>query len=59
MVLEPEFVDVKGNRLVLVSEALFAICGEFGIRLEDCFYMTEDGPKLFTAQSPSIEQPFG
>lgn len=33
--------------------------GEFGVRLEDCLYITEDGPRLFTALSPSIDQPFG
>ncbi|WP_411820960.1 Xaa-Pro peptidase family protein [Hyphococcus formosus] len=33
--------------------------GEFGVRLEDCLYMTEDGPKLFTDLSPSIDAPFG
>ncbi len=35
------------------------IFGEFGIRLEDCLYMSEDGPQLFSALSPSIDQPFG
>jgi len=35
------------------------IYGEFGIRLEDCLYITEDGPRLFTALSPSIDAPFG
>jgi Xaa-Pro dipeptidase len=33
------------------------IPGEFGIRLEDCWHMTEAGPKLFTRLAPSIEQP--
>jgi Xaa-Pro dipeptidase len=33
------------------------IPGEFGIRLEDCWYMTESGPKLFTPLAKSIEQP--
>lgn len=33
--------------------------GEFGVRLEDCLYITEDGPRLFTALSPSIDTPFG
>ena len=41
------------------DEPMIAIYGEFGIRLEDCFYMTDNGPKLFTKQSPSIDQPFG
>lgn len=31
--------------------------GEFGIRLEDCWHMTQSGPKLFTALAASIEQP--
>ena len=31
--------------------------GEFGIRLEDCWYMTENGPKLFTPLAHSIDQP--
>ena len=35
------------------------IFGEFGVRLEDCLYITETGPKLFTKFSPSIDQPFG
>ena len=33
------------------------IPGEFGIRLEDCWYMTEGGPKLFTPLAQSIDQP--
>ncbi|KTE07104.1 M24 family metallopeptidase [Sphingopyxis sp. H115] len=35
------------------------IPGEFGIRLEDCFYMTESGPKYFSEPPPSIDKPFG
>lgn len=35
------------------------IPGEFGIRLEDCFYMTDSGPKWFSEPPPSIDQPFG
>ena len=31
--------------------------GEFGIRLEDCWYMTEAGPKLFTPLAKSIDDP--
>lgn len=33
------------------------IPGEFGIRLEDCWYMTENGPKTFTPLAQSLEQP--
>jgi hypothetical protein len=39
--------------------ATLTIYGEFGVRLEDCFYMTEDGPRFFSKQSPAIDQPFG
>ncbi|MBD3733643.1 MAG: aminopeptidase P family protein [Sphingopyxis sp.] len=35
------------------------IPGEFGIRLEDCFYMTDNGPKWFSEPPPSIDRPFG
>ncbi len=35
------------------------IFGEFGVRLEDCLYIAEDGPRLFTDLSLSIDQPFG
>ncbi|WP_082545006.1 M24 family metallopeptidase [Sphingopyxis sp. Root1497] len=34
------------------------IPGEFGIRLEDCFYMTESGPQWFSEPPPSIDRPF-
>jgi Xaa-Pro dipeptidase len=33
------------------------IPGEFGVRMEDCWHMTNAGPKLFTALAASIEQP--
>ncbi|MBL0767207.1 Xaa-Pro peptidase family protein [Sphingopyxis sp. XHP0097] len=35
------------------------IPGEFGIRLEDCFYMAADGPRWFSEPPPSIDAPFG
>jgi Xaa-Pro dipeptidase len=56
---------VRGNKTKLQpgmcfsDEPMIAIYGEFGIRLEDCLYITEQGPKLFTKQSTSIDQPFG
>ena len=34
------------------------IPGRFGIRLEDCFYMTPDGPRFFSEPPRSIDQPF-
>lgn len=39
-------------------EPNISIYGEFGIRLEDCAYMTEDGVKWFTEPSNSIDDPF-
>jgi Xaa-Pro dipeptidase len=35
------------------------IPGKFGVRLEDCWYMTASGPKFFTQPPPSIDRPFG
>ena len=56
---------VRGNNtpiqpgMCFSDEPTIAIYGEFGIRLEDCLYITPSGPKFFTKQSPSIDQPFG
>ncbi len=33
------------------------IPGEFGVRMEDCWYVTEQGPKLFTTLAKSIDDP--
>ena len=33
--------------------------GKFGVRHEDCLYMTADGPKLFTGLTPSMDDPMG
>lgn len=35
------------------------IFGEFGVRLEDCLYMTEDGPSWFTVPPDSLDDPVG
>src|SRR5580704_5534533 len=56
---------VKGNRTQLQpgmcfsDEPTIAIYGEFGVRLEDCMYITESGARMFTKQSPAIDEPFG
>jgi Xaa-Pro dipeptidase len=56
---------VKGNKTPLQpgmcfsDEPTICIYGEFGIRLEDCFYVTEDGGRFFTRQSTAIDKPFG
>ncbi len=55
---------VRGNKAPLEIgmcfsiEPTIAIPGEFGIRLEDCAYMTADGPKWFSHPSKSISEPF-
>ncbi len=41
------------------NEPMISIPGEFGVRLEDHFYMTESGPKWFTEPSHSLDDPFG
>ena len=56
---------VKGNKQLLEPgmcfsiEPTISIIGEFGVRLEDCVYMTENGPKWFSEPSKSIFEPFG
>ena len=56
---------VRGDRTPLdvgmcfSNEPMICVPGEFGIRLEDHFYMTEEGPRWFTQPSPSIDDPFG
>lgn len=56
---------VRGNKTPIAQGMCFSdeptivIYGEFGVRLEDCLYITESGPKMFTPQSPSLEHPFG
>jgi Xaa-Pro dipeptidase len=35
------------------------IPGKFGVRIEDCWHMTETGPRFFTQPPPSIDRPFG
>jgi len=56
---------VKGNKtrleagMCFSNEPTIAIYGEFGVRLEDCMYITPGGARMFTKQSPAIDQPFG
>ncbi len=55
---------VKGNMQPLQAGMCFSIepnisiPGEFGVRLEDCAYMTADGPRWFSKPSISIREPF-
>lgn len=41
------------------NEPMICVPDQFGIRLEDHFYMTEQGPRWFTQPSHSIDDPFG
>ena len=56
---------VKGNRTSLApgmcfsDEPMITNYAEFGVRLEDCFHVTENGAEFFTPPSPSIDDPFG
>jgi len=55
---------VKGNKtpmkpgMCFTNEPMLVIPGEFGVRLEDDFHITENGPRYFTTPSPSIDEPF-
>jgi len=41
------------------NEPMIVVPGQFGIRLEDHFHMTADGPKWFTRPQNSLDDPFG
>ncbi len=41
------------------DEPMICIYGEFGVRLEDIFYMTEAGARWFTEPCRSVDDPFG
>jgi len=55
---------VKGNQQPLKAgmcfsiEPTISIPGEFGVRMEDCVYMTAGGPKWFSQPAVAIDQPF-
>ena len=55
---------VRGNKTPLApgmcfsDEPMIAIYGEFGIRLEDCLYITESGAKFFSQPSRALDRPF-
>ncbi|MFN8652159.1 MAG: Xaa-Pro peptidase family protein [Gemmatimonadales bacterium] len=54
---------VRGNQtkievgMCFSNEPTISIYGEFGIRLEDCLYITENGPKFFSPQSEAVDRP--
>jgi Xaa-Pro dipeptidase len=61
---EPAYL-VRGDTTPLApgmcfsNEPMIVIPDRFGVRLEDHFYMTEQGPRWFTAPSEAIDRPFG
>jgi Xaa-Pro dipeptidase len=61
---EPAYL-VHGDMTPLAAGMCFSdepgiyIPGKFGVRLEDCWYMTNSGATFFTQPPPSIDQPFG
>jgi Xaa-Pro dipeptidase len=54
---------MRADRTLLQAGMCFSdepgiyIPGEFGVRMEDCWVMTEQGPKLFTPLAKSIDDP--
>ena len=56
---------VRGEKTLLAPGMCFSnepgiyIPGSFGVRLEDCFHMTESGPKWFSVPPSSIDAPLG
>lgn len=61
---EPAYL-VRGDATPLATgmcfsnEPMIVIPDRFGIRLEDHFYMAEDGPRWFTQPQVAIDAPFG
>ena len=45
--------------MCFTNEPMVVPPNEFGVRLEDDFYVTEGGPVYFSAPSPAIDEPFG
>lgn len=56
---------VKGNKTPMQPGMCFSnepgiyLYDEFGVRLEDCWYVTDNGYEAFTPQSSSIDNPIG
>jgi Xaa-Pro dipeptidase len=56
---------VRGDKTPLApgmcfsNEPMIVIPGQFGVRLEDHFHVTEDGAAWFTEPQPDLERPFG
>lgn len=61
---EPVYL-VHGEQTPLAAGMCFSdepgiyIPGKFGVRIEDCWHLTEQGPKFFSQPPASIDRPFG
>ena len=55
---------VRGNKtpmrlgMCFTNEPMIVIPGEFGVRLEDDMFITQDGARFFSQPSPAIDRPF-
>jgi len=61
---ETPYIVRKNNQKLAVgmcfsNEPMICVPGEFGVRLEDHMYISEDGPRWFSEPSWSIDDPFG
>ena len=60
---EPAYL-VRGDSTPLAegmcfsNEPMIVVPGKFGVRLEDHFFVTENGAQWFTPPSPAIDRPF-
>ena len=58
----PNLVRGEGTKMsvgmVFSNEPMLVVPDKFGVRLEDHFYLTEQGPSWFTQPSESIDDPF-
>ena len=50
-------IALPGGQWFALARDLPSVPGKFGVRLEDCFHMTAQGPKWFSQPSRSLEQP--
>ena len=51
-------MEFRGN-FHCVNAEIPELITDHGVRLEDCLYMTEDGPAWFTVPPDSLDAPIG
>ncbi len=52
-------IEILKPGMCFSNEPGIYIQGEFGVRLEDCIYMTKNGPQWFTMPPSSLDEPIG